>query len=259
MMSLYLKNRKANVFAEYIIIFGVVAMLFVAMNTYVKRSYQGRLKDMTDYFVGTEQAVTQDSEMHTKGETKIEQEGQVVKRGLGEGRTIMDVADNTKTNIMSITLVPEESNYNGRFVDADRAQVPVVPPGDQEADKDQISQQLAEKRREVYQNKINQLTIERDQKLALANAKRNQAASLDAEAVNCYVQINDLKEKLNKPFLSHKERERIRQEIAALRQRAIAAKAEAVQLRKDAVPLEREAAVLQAEINALQSEINQAG
>lgn len=261
MMRMAIKNRSASIFAEYIIIFGVIAMLFVAMNTYVKRSYQGRIKDMTDYFIGTEQVVTQDSESHTKGETNIEQEAQMVQRGLGGGRRTSDLRDSTKTDIMSVTMMPEESNYTGRFFDADSAQVGVVPPGDQEADEDKLNQQLAQERRDAYEKKINELTTERDQKLALAQIKKDQAASLEAEAVNCLAQAKDISDDLSKPRfppLSAQERQRMRQQIIDLRARATAARAEAAKLRKDAVPLQNEAAAIQVQIDALQSELNQA-
>lgn len=45
-----LRNRKAQSTAEYAILIGVVVAALVAMQTYVKRGFQGRVKDATDTF-----------------------------------------------------------------------------------------------------------------------------------------------------------------------------------------------------------------
>lgn len=44
-----LKNKKAQSVAEYVIILGLVVATVVAMQTYVKRGLQGRIKDAVDY------------------------------------------------------------------------------------------------------------------------------------------------------------------------------------------------------------------
>lgn len=41
-------KRKANVINEYVIIITVISLAFLTMNTYVKRSIQGKTKDLTD-------------------------------------------------------------------------------------------------------------------------------------------------------------------------------------------------------------------
>lgn len=45
-----LRNRRAQSTAEYAILIGVVVAALVAMQTYVKRGFQGRMKDATDFF-----------------------------------------------------------------------------------------------------------------------------------------------------------------------------------------------------------------
>lgn len=45
-----LKNRKAQTTAEYAILIGLVVAALVAMQTYVKRGLQGRMRDATDTF-----------------------------------------------------------------------------------------------------------------------------------------------------------------------------------------------------------------
>jgi Flp pilus assembly pilin Flp len=45
-------NQAASAFVEYAIILGVIAVVILTMNTYVKRGVQGKVKDMTDFFIG---------------------------------------------------------------------------------------------------------------------------------------------------------------------------------------------------------------
>jgi len=42
-------NRKAQSTAEYVIVLGLIVAAVVAMQTYVKRGFQGRIKDAVDY------------------------------------------------------------------------------------------------------------------------------------------------------------------------------------------------------------------
>lgn len=52
-----LRNRKAQSTAEYAILIGVVVAALVAMQTYVKRGLQGRMKDATDTFANETSAL----------------------------------------------------------------------------------------------------------------------------------------------------------------------------------------------------------
>lgn len=51
------KKQAAAGFLEYTIILGVVSVVLIGMNTYIKRGIQGRLQEMTDYFISNEQVV----------------------------------------------------------------------------------------------------------------------------------------------------------------------------------------------------------
>ncbi|MCX5706986.1 MAG: hypothetical protein NTW13_04960 [Candidatus Omnitrophica bacterium] len=55
MKSLTLK--KAQSLTEIALIIGVVGLVFVGMEAYVKRGYQAKIKALTDSFIGTEQRV----------------------------------------------------------------------------------------------------------------------------------------------------------------------------------------------------------
>jgi len=46
------KLRKAQSTAEYVIVLGLVVGVVIAMQTYIKRGFQGRIKQGTDYIEG---------------------------------------------------------------------------------------------------------------------------------------------------------------------------------------------------------------
>jgi len=254
------KKNKASIFMEYAIMLGAIAMVFVAMNTYVKRGYQARLKDMTDYFVGTEQADTQDSEAKTESKTNVEQEATLNKRGLGEGRTVMDLTDSTKTGLKSTTMVPEDPNYVGHFLDVEHTAVAVVPIQDQQADEETINNQVREAERQAYEQEIAKLSAQRDQDLALARGKRDQAAALRAEAAGLLRQAQELRKYLeHNVFIRQEERQRILLQIRELTDRAAALNAQAKELSDEARGFEAEASLAQQQIDSLQNRLNQAG
>jgi hypothetical protein len=45
-------NRAAGSFMEYMIVFGIISAVLWGMNVYVKRGVQGKVKDLTDVFIG---------------------------------------------------------------------------------------------------------------------------------------------------------------------------------------------------------------
>lgn len=47
-------NRKAQSVAEYVIVLGLIVAAVVAMQTYVKRGFQGRVKEAVDYVENTD-------------------------------------------------------------------------------------------------------------------------------------------------------------------------------------------------------------
>jgi hypothetical protein len=48
-MLRYLNNKRAQSTAEYVIVLGLIIAAIVAMQTYVKRGLQGRIKDTVDF------------------------------------------------------------------------------------------------------------------------------------------------------------------------------------------------------------------
>jgi Flp pilus assembly pilin Flp len=60
-------KKRGSTFMEYAMILGVVSAVFIGMNTYIKRGLQGRLKEMTDFFIGREQV----TEINPTGRTRV--------------------------------------------------------------------------------------------------------------------------------------------------------------------------------------------
>ncbi len=52
--------KKGQSLTEVALIIGVVGLVFIGMEVYAKRGLQGKVKDLTDNMIGTEQAVYQE-------------------------------------------------------------------------------------------------------------------------------------------------------------------------------------------------------
>ncbi len=46
-------NRRAQSTAEYVIVLGLIVAVVIAMQTYIKRGFQGRIKEAVDYVENT--------------------------------------------------------------------------------------------------------------------------------------------------------------------------------------------------------------
>jgi len=54
-MFIKIKKIYGSSLLEYSLLIGIIGLAFMAMNTYAKRGLQGRIKDMTDYFISNQQ------------------------------------------------------------------------------------------------------------------------------------------------------------------------------------------------------------
>ncbi|MBU0547990.1 MAG: hypothetical protein KJ710_01095 [Candidatus Omnitrophica bacterium] len=52
--------KKGQNLTEAVVIIGIVGLVFVGMQVYVKRGVQGKVKDLTDNMIGTEQEAYQE-------------------------------------------------------------------------------------------------------------------------------------------------------------------------------------------------------
>ena len=81
------KNRTATILTDYLILLGVVALALVAMQTYLKRGVQGRVKEMTDYFIGGKQVSIVDPTVHSISESNSKVDSYSSAELLEAGRT----------------------------------------------------------------------------------------------------------------------------------------------------------------------------
>lgn len=168
---IYNWRKSASIFMEYAMVIAVVSLAIVTMNIYMKRGMQGRLKEMTDYFISNEQLVEIDpvtSDSNTTTDTTT-----VEDTNIGGG-TMLALLDRSETNSTS-TLIDESSPYSSPFVVADRGFITVPDRPDEEdyttdnPNEDHIDWET--------QTSIRTLEIERDR-------LRTEADMLDSQAPN---------------------------------------------------------------------------
>jgi len=128
------KNQAAASLIEYAIILGVVSAVLMGMSTYVKRGFQGRLKEMTDYFISDKQvaevnptATTSSSTDRTQGATGTTE----AFIGGGTSASLLEEASISATSRSEDQTVPPSPN-------------PLIPT-DEIASIAQEQQQAAEK------------------------------------------------------------------------------------------------------------------
>ncbi len=82
-------NRIASSFMEYIIILGIISTVLWGMNIYMKRGIQGKVKDLTDSFIGKEQEADISPTAVTTSSAKSDYDSTVNTQGsLGGGWSV---------------------------------------------------------------------------------------------------------------------------------------------------------------------------
>jgi hypothetical protein len=105
------KHEAANIFTEYVVVFGIVSLALVAMNIYIKRGIQGRIKEMSDYFIAPEADHTEaiNPTANTDSYTNYQLNGTTnLEAFTGGGRGII-VSDNQIINANTMTV---DTDYN---------------------------------------------------------------------------------------------------------------------------------------------------
>ncbi|MFH0763270.1 MAG: hypothetical protein V1925_05225 [Candidatus Omnitrophota bacterium] len=115
------QNRIANSVTEYAIILVLISLVFMAMNTYIKRGFQGKIKELTDNFISKEQAGEADPTMIATSTAKSTADGSVTREILVGGGTrttvsdksIVDVTRNviTQVNPNTTPFTPADAGY----------------------------------------------------------------------------------------------------------------------------------------------------
>jgi len=119
-----IKNRAGGAFLEYIVITGIIAAVFVTMNTYIKRGIQHNVKELSDQFIGEEHLTEINP---TNSESQTLDDSTSLTEGLKGGGTKLTLFDVKNIN-SSATVEDKESPYTPAYVPASEGEVPCVLP-----------------------------------------------------------------------------------------------------------------------------------
>lgn len=111
-------DRIASSFMEYIIILGIVSAVLWGMNIYVKRGIQGKLKDLTDSFIGKSQETDISPTAITTSSAKSVYESTADTQGFLSGGTRVSSLDKTDYEAESKIVDTDIPDTAGNFVPA---------------------------------------------------------------------------------------------------------------------------------------------
>jgi len=119
--------KKASAFMEYAIILGIVSLVLVTMNIYIKRGFRGKVKEMSDFFINKDnvtQVAKVDPNVDTVSESEVSSETLSREETFEGGGKRLAYLDTTPTAITfdSTTMDTGRSTYKpdiNTFVPAD--------------------------------------------------------------------------------------------------------------------------------------------
>jgi len=123
MMFLLRTNKKAASFMEYALILALVSAVLIGMNIYIKRGIQGRVREMSDYFISQEHLVEINP---TVSDTNTISTANQVEEGFIGGGTRLALSDR-KSTVSSSTVEDRDTLYSSPFIPSDSGNV--TPPG----------------------------------------------------------------------------------------------------------------------------------
>ncbi len=120
--------KKASALMEFAIVLGIVSAVLVTMNIYMKRGLQGKVKDMTDYFISGGQSAQEDrvdSEVETISQSNVHSGSTLTDKSYLGGGKKMTLSENTSISADSTTKdmgnSPTKAN-SSTFVPAEAGQ-----------------------------------------------------------------------------------------------------------------------------------------
>lgn len=117
------KKIRANVFIEYALVLGTASMVFIAMNTYVKRGMQGKVKDITDYFVGDTQVEEVSPTALTKSNSETKANSNI-NRGLSLGGSTYNlVSESVDSSSESKVIDSDDGLFNPEFIGSEAGSI----------------------------------------------------------------------------------------------------------------------------------------
>ncbi|MDD4953394.1 MAG: hypothetical protein PHG40_00620 [Candidatus Omnitrophica bacterium] len=235
-------NKRANTIMEWVILIGLVSLGFITMNIYVKRGLQGKIADMSDYFIGEEHAADANPTAIVTSKTVSSSSGTTTSdMSFGGGMQLALLEDR---DITATSRVVDESKEQkpGKFVPQESGNIDVpVPPDPQQiaAEADQTEEVVDFK----TQSKENQVKI----RLKEAAQLEKKADELDANAAKLRQQADDIDCPRYRSGSCKSGKKKMRLEANEM-------VAEAKEMRKEAEAKRTEAAQIQAEIDQLKGD-----
>ena len=239
------KNRIASAFMEYALILGVVSLALVMMNTYIKRGVQGRIKDMTDYFIGGEQAADSNpTAITTSNSTTNSDSTSTTEELLGGGRRLAFL---DTTNINTSSRVVDQAKPLGQDPFTPSGRGSVTPPTRPD-DSDYYFDNPEEDDNVDWETEVNIdiLERERDRLLQKATALEETAAEIERQGRELVDSANsmDCPRRHGGDCRAARNQMRIQGENLII---------QAEEIRQEARQLREEANAIQARIDELQS------
>lgn len=120
-------NRRGNTIIEYAIIIGLIVAALTAMNTFMKRGLQGKIKDMTDYYISNQQVEEMDPTIVERISQKDTLSNSTADTtGLIGGAVASSFTKTDDMDYSSKATIDDNLPFNP-FNSADKGLAPVVP------------------------------------------------------------------------------------------------------------------------------------
>ncbi len=232
--------KKAGVFLEYVLIVGIVSLALVMMNVYMKRGLQGKIADMSDFFISREHAANSEPTADITANTTNAYSGSTTYDTSSGGGTKLALLDNS--NLTSTSRVADFPNISSSesFIPAEQGYItpPERPTGEDSAE-------VAEVEGENRAAQIRRLEAYRDNLLFEAKILEEKAKIMQKQGYQLLAQAAAM------DCEGSRSCRRARRSISAEGSRMLT---EAKAMLQQAAAKKAEAAQLQARIDALRSE-----
>jgi hypothetical protein len=169
-----MRNKFANAVMEYVILIGTISLVFITMNMYIKRGLQSRVADMTDYFIGREQAPDSNPTAQTTANSSTVSTSDVATDLYRGGGMRLAFLDSTNTEAYSNVIDDPTQPRAQSFIPADRGNI-TLPERPTEEDIKEVYDTEAES----IKAQIRRLEIQRDNLLLEAKILEEKAKIID--------------------------------------------------------------------------------
>ncbi|MBP7215883.1 MAG: hypothetical protein KBA46_01215 [Candidatus Omnitrophica bacterium] len=101
MMKRRIIKIRGDAIMEYAVVLGLVSLALIAMNVYVKRGIQGRVRDLTQYYLAPEIMHTQEVDPSAQTTTDTTTNSISIKNAFNNGGGDINAIINEFTNVVA--------------------------------------------------------------------------------------------------------------------------------------------------------------